>query len=70
VQGGRPWRRGVLFGICIRAGLEPANGEDLVPGPDLDGEGAEAAPQDGIGDELWTGSKDSSWDSTSLLLNT
>ncbi len=37
------------FGICICEGLEPADGDDLVPGPKSDGEGAGPAFQDDIG---------------------
>ncbi len=37
------------FGVCVRAGLEPADRDDLVPGSDLDGEGREAEAQDSIG---------------------
>ncbi len=36
-------------GVRISAGLEPADGDDLVPGPDLDGEGAGTAEQSGVG---------------------
>ncbi len=37
------------FGIRIRAGLESAERNDLVPGPDSDGEGEGAVAQDGLG---------------------
>jgi hypothetical protein len=37
------------LGICVHAGLEPAHGDNLVSGPDSDGEGAGAAVQDSIG---------------------
>jgi hypothetical protein len=37
------------FGIRVHAGLEPADGDDLVSGPDSDGEGAGAVVQDGKG---------------------
>jgi hypothetical protein len=36
------------FRVRVCAGLEPADGEDLVPGPSSDGEGAGAAWQDGV----------------------
>ncbi len=36
-------------GIRFRAGLEAADGDDLVPRPDPDGEGAGPPPQAGIG---------------------
>jgi hypothetical protein len=35
------------FSVRVRAGLEPADGEDLAPGPNSDGDGAGAAGQDG-----------------------
>ncbi len=35
-------------GVCGRASLEAADGDDLVPGPDSDGEGAGPAVQDGV----------------------
>ncbi len=34
---------------CGRASPEAADGDNLVPGPDLDGEGAGSAVQDGVG---------------------
>ncbi len=37
------------FGVHVRAGLKPAEGDDLVQGPDSDGEGACPATQDDIG---------------------
>ncbi len=37
------------FGVCVRAGLEPADRDDLVPGSDLDGEGRGSEVQDSIG---------------------
>jgi hypothetical protein len=36
-------------GVRGRASLEAADGDDLVPGPDSDGEGAGPAAQDGVG---------------------
>ncbi len=42
--------RTAWFGVCVCAGLELADGDDLVPCPDSDGEGAGGAAQDGI----WT----------------
>ncbi len=36
-------------GIRGRASLEAADGDDLLPGPDSDGEGAGTAAQDGLG---------------------
>ncbi len=36
-------------GVRGHASLEAADGDDLVPGPDLDGEGAGSAAQDSIG---------------------
>ncbi len=36
-------------GVRGRACLEAADGNDLVPGPNLDGEGAGPAAQDGVG---------------------
>jgi hypothetical protein len=36
-------------GICGSAGFEMADGDDLLPGPDLQHEGAAAAADDGIG---------------------
>jgi hypothetical protein len=41
--------RTAWFGVHIRAGLELADREDLVPGANSDGEGAGAAAQEGIG---------------------
>jgi hypothetical protein len=41
----RAARRGIRS--CAR--LEVADGDDLVPGPDSDGEGAGSAAQDGVG---------------------
>ncbi len=35
-------------GVRVRAGLQPADGYDLVPGPNLDGEGLGAAAQNGL----------------------
>ncbi len=37
------------FGIHVDAGLELADEDDLIPGPDWDGEGAGAAAQEGVG---------------------
>jgi hypothetical protein len=37
------------LGVRGRAGLEAAEGNDLVPGPDSDGEGAGSAVQNSIG---------------------
>jgi hypothetical protein len=42
--GGLPRR-----GVRGRASLEAADGDDLVSGPDSDGEGAGSAVQDGVG---------------------
>jgi hypothetical protein len=39
--------RTAWLGVCVCVGLEPADGDDLVSGPDLDGEGAWATGQDG-----------------------
>ncbi len=36
-------------GLHIPAGLEPADGYDLIPGPDSNCEGAGAAEEDGVG---------------------
>ncbi len=36
-------------GFCFRAGLEVADGDDLVPLPDPDGEGAGSPPHNGVG---------------------
>jgi hypothetical protein len=41
--------RTVRRGICIRAGLQAADGDDLVPQLDSDGEGAGSPAKDGIG---------------------
>ncbi len=41
--------RAARHGVCGRASLEVADGDDLVPGPDSDGEGAGPAVQDGVG---------------------
>jgi hypothetical protein len=35
--------------VSSRAGLEVADGNDLIPGPDSDGEGAGSAAQNGVG---------------------
>ncbi len=37
------------MGVRNSAGLEAADGDDLVPGPASDGEGAGSAAQNGIG---------------------
>jgi hypothetical protein len=42
-------RLGARRGVHCRASLEAADGDDLVQGPDLDGEGAGSAAQDGVG---------------------
>ncbi len=53
--GARRWDGFRVCGTCDGAAgpgcasLEPADGDDLVPGPDLDGEGAGSAAQDGVG---------------------
>ncbi len=36
-------------GVRFRAGFESADGDDLVPQPDPDGEGVGPLPQDGVG---------------------
>ncbi len=41
--------RAARRGVHGRASLEVADGDDLVPGPNLDGEGAGSAVQDGVG---------------------
>ncbi len=41
--------RAARLGVCGCAGLEAANGDDLVQGPDLDGEGVGATAQNGVG---------------------
>ncbi len=41
--------RAARRGVRGCTSLEAADGDDLVPGPDSDGEGAEPASQDGIG---------------------
>jgi hypothetical protein len=41
--------RAARHDVCGRAGLEAADGDDLVLGPDSDGEGAGPAAQDGVG---------------------
>jgi hypothetical protein len=38
-----------MRGVCFRAGLEVADGDNLVLGPDPDGEGEGSTPQDSIG---------------------
>jgi hypothetical protein len=40
--------RAARHGVCSCASLEAADGDDLVPGPDSDGEGAGSAAQDGV----------------------
>ncbi len=40
--------RAARRGVCGRASLEVAGGDNLVPGPDSDGEGAGPAAQDGL----------------------
>ncbi len=40
--------RAARCGVRFRAGLE-ADGDDLVPRPDPDGEGGGSTPQDGVG---------------------
>jgi hypothetical protein len=37
------------LGVCGRAGLEAADGDDLVPGPDSDGEGVGSVAHNGAG---------------------
>ncbi len=39
----------VPLGVCCHAGLEAADGDDLVSGPDLDGEGAGSTTQYSVG---------------------
>jgi hypothetical protein len=41
--------RAASCGVRGRASLEAADGDDLVLGPDSDGEGAGSAAQDGVG---------------------
>jgi hypothetical protein len=41
--------RAARHGVRSRASLEAAEGDDLVPGPDSDGEGAGSAAQDSVG---------------------
>jgi hypothetical protein len=41
--------RAARRGVHGRASLEAADGDDLVPGPDSDGEGAGSSAQDGVG---------------------
>jgi hypothetical protein len=41
--------RAARLGVCSHAGIEAADGDDLVPGPDSDGEGAGSAAQNGLG---------------------
>ncbi len=41
--------RAARHGVRGRASLEVADGDNLVPGPDSDGEGAGPAAQDGLG---------------------
>jgi hypothetical protein len=41
--------RSARLSVCSHAGLEAADGDDLVPGPDSDGEGAGSAAQNGLG---------------------
>jgi hypothetical protein len=43
------WPPTACCGLRIPAGLEPADGYDLIPGPDSDCEGAGAAEEDGVG---------------------
>jgi hypothetical protein len=38
-----------MLGIRSRAGLEVADGNNLVPGPDSDGEGLGSVAQNGVG---------------------
>jgi hypothetical protein len=50
----RTWRsaaatQAASLGIRGRASLEAADGDNLVPGPDSDGEGAGSMVQDGVG---------------------
>ncbi len=41
--------RAARRGVRGRASLEAADSDDLVPGPDSDGEGAEPAAEDSVG---------------------
>jgi hypothetical protein len=41
--------RAARRGVRSRTSLEMADGDDLVPGPDSDGEGAGPAAEDGVG---------------------
>jgi hypothetical protein len=36
-------------GVCVRASLQAADGDDLIPRPDSDGEGAGSPVQDSVG---------------------
>jgi hypothetical protein len=40
--------RGARLGVCSHIGLDAADGDNLVPGPDWDGEGAGSALQNGV----------------------
>jgi hypothetical protein len=42
-------KRRVWRACNLTAGLETADGDDLVPRPDPDGEGAGSTPQNGVG---------------------
>ncbi len=44
-----PWLWAVRLGVRSRAGLQGAEGDDLIPGPDSDGEGTGSAVQNGAG---------------------
>jgi hypothetical protein len=41
--------RAARRGVCGHASLEAADGDNLVPGPNSDGEGEGSAAQDGVG---------------------
>ncbi len=41
--------RASKLGVRCRAGFEAADGDDLIPWPDSDGEGAGATAQDNVG---------------------
>jgi hypothetical protein len=44
--------RAAQFGVCVPKGLEPADGDDLILGPDPDGEGVGPMAPDSIGDVI------------------
>jgi hypothetical protein len=44
--------RAAQFGVCVPKGLEPADGDDLIPGPDRDGEGVGPMAPNSVGDVI------------------